>query len=63
MLTVAPTPHPDPLPKEREPVFPGIDGHCSEAGTVTSLAVVRKSPPCEQSAPGKSWKGDYANRL
>ena len=30
-----------PLPREREPVFRGIDGPCFEAGTLTSLAVVK----------------------
>ncbi len=44
---MAPTPHPSPLPREREPVFQGIDGCCSEAGTLPSLADVRKTPPCE----------------
>jgi hypothetical protein len=44
---VAPTPHPSPLPREREPVFPGIDGPCSEVGTLASLDAVRKTPPCE----------------
>ena len=48
---MAPTPHPSPLPWEREPVFQGIAGPCSEAGTLASLAVVRKTPPCEPPTP------------
>ena len=48
---MAPTPHPSPLPREREPVFQGIDGHCSEPG---SLADVRKTPPCEALKGGTS---------
>ncbi len=41
---MSPTPHPSPLPQEREPVFQGIDGPCSQTGTLASLAVVRKTP-------------------
>ena len=43
-LTVAPTPHPSPLPRERETVwFRASTALCSEAGTLASLAVVGKT--------------------